>query len=586
MEPPLNPPPPETPPAPPSPAPNPRRRNLLIGGLAGGALLVCLCCAAVTAGVLFLDPFGWKLLDRLAGRYDPLAEAVPGDSVFYLSADLLQFRSAKLQRVLQAFADMPGAGDVQSVDDAIQELDKSLDDSLGLTVTDDILPWLGQRVSMTAADLSVSQFGPSEGDIVLLAEVRDRRQAEAFIAKLLDAMADESGTTFNDETYKGVTLYVQEDADEPVIVALSRDVFLLGNRLSALKDVIDTQQGTADSLADRADFREMRAGLPGDRLLDVYFPGEGFLDLMENSQTGLPLDETTRQTFEALSGMYLTLAATDEGLRLDASLRYDEAKLSDAQREMMNFSARAAASDRLPAGTLAYVMGYRPDLTWTTYQETLNQAGGDFDEALREFERQFGFDVDEVMNHLNGEVALALLSDPDSLLAESAQMELGFVVMAQTDDAALVQAALGDLNGALETDMGMTVEAQTLAGADVFALTSPGTEGTLVYGVAQDWLTMTSSAAVFTDVFDGGEAVSGAAAHRQVWSALPDGIRPVLYVDVRGVLALVRDGLPSAESFDREVGPYLEPITAVAGGATPYRNGAAQSTIVVFIEEP
>lgn len=586
MEPPLNPPPPETPPAPPSPAPGPRRRSLLIGGIAGGALLVCLCCAAATAGVLFLDPFGWKLLDRLAGRYDPLAEAAPGDSAFYLSADLLQFRSARLQRVLQAFADVPGAGDVQSADDAVQELDKSLGDSLGLSVTDDILPWLGQRVGVTAADLSVSQFGPSEGDIVVLAEVRDRRRAEAFLFKFIDAVAAESGTTFDDEIYKGVTLYIQNSADEPVVVALSRDVFLLSNRLSALKAVIDTQQGAADSLADRADFRDLRAGLPGDRLLDVYFPGQGLLNLAENSQTGLPMDETTRQTVEALGGLYLTLAATDEGLRLDASFRYDEAKLSDAQREMMSFSARAAASDLLPAGTLAYALGHRPDLTWATYRDTLNQAGGDFDEALRQFERQFGFDADEVMHHLNGEVALALLADPDSLLVENAQMELGFVVMAQTDDAALVQAALDDLNGALETDMGMTVEAQTLAGADVFALTAPGSGGTLVYGVAQNWLTLASSAAAFTDVFDGGEAVSEAAVHRQVWSALPDGVRPVLYVDMRGVLALVRDGLPSAESFDREVGPYLEPIKAIAAGATPYRNGAAQSTIVIFIENP
>jgi hypothetical protein len=109
---------------PPAPeAPRPRKASpLLLGGL-GGLAALCLCVCSLGA-LVWLDPLGWQLVERVLGTADPLAQAVPADSAMYMSANLLKLTSGDTARLVKVLAEASGAEDVDNTDDWIGQLDE------------------------------------------------------------------------------------------------------------------------------------------------------------------------------------------------------------------------------------------------------------------------------------------------------------------------------------------------------------------------------------------------------------------------------------------------------------------------------
>ncbi len=583
----------------PTPAPNHRRRNLaILLGSAGAIAALCLGCLAVAGIVIGLDPFRWHAIDRLLGRYDPLAAALPADTPLYASVDMLTFTSTQMDHLLQAFADVPGGNQVGSVQEATDSLDKNLKDALDLTFTDDIRPWLGQHVGLAVTKFPASSSSSFDGQAVFLVEARDKTKAEAFVGKLIAGFEKKSGKAASDTEYEGVTLHtLPADFGSPTIVARSGNLVLIGNSADAVQLVIKTQTGSTPTLSDAKEFRDMLAQLPGKRTLTLFMNGTSLSDFVkkQNTFTGLTPGFNAAQTgLEAVRSLGMALAVVDEGVRLDTIVIYDDGKLTDQYRQVLEAGAAAPRTDDLlPSGTLVYLTGQRPDLTWASYRETLIASIGqsDYDNSLRSFETQFGFNPDEdLFPYLDGEWALALVPDTDSFFAQAGQGRFGFVALLRTSNAVALGKTVQQFNqAATGENSGAVIDTRTIAGVEGYMFSpSAGSDPFLIYGVGQDYLTLASSAAVFEDLFNGGDTLSAGQAYRQVWFSFPARTNPVFFADVPGLLALARDAMQSTslESFDKDVAPYIKPVQAIAAGSAPAQKSTLHSILMVFIHKP
>jgi hypothetical protein len=135
-----------------------RRGTYLAGGL--GALLLLVCgCLTLVGGVLVIDPFDLYVLERLTGRYDAALVAVPATSTAYASLNLVNAQGEDLNRVIAAFAQTVEEGELQTAGDALDRLDEMLEEEFGLTLREDVQPWIGQYVGFSLGQITLDEFG-------------------------------------------------------------------------------------------------------------------------------------------------------------------------------------------------------------------------------------------------------------------------------------------------------------------------------------------------------------------------------------------------------------------------------------------
>ena len=566
---------------------NPKNRNLIIGGVAG-LLLVCCCCVVAGGALVVVDPFGWGLLAFLPGRGEPISAAIPADAPVYSTMDLTALSSPQVARVIKAFADVPGLQDYAGADNMLEELDKNLQDELGLTVTGDVTPWVGKYAGIAVSEIPQNPDNPGEAPFVIMVEARDKAKAEAFIAKLVEALAQKSGTTPASAAYQGVTVHtVAQASGEPVVVALSKNLVLLSPSESAVQAAIDVQSGAAPSAAKAADYASVRRQLPSNSLLTVVAGGPAlrtYLEELQALQGGLTSGlDPTQAGLKAVQSVGLALSVVEEGVRLDSVIVLDEAQLSDTLRQYYAAAGDSQMAKRFPADTLLYLAGQRPDLMWAMFRDAMDP--NDFSDAMQAFEGQFGFNPDEaLLPYLQGGMSVALVPDADSPLAAEVG-DFGYAALLETNNAAALGETLTTLNGTLE-QQGMVIEERTV-GSETAYVVSAGDQPLAFYGIARDVLTLASSEAVFAGLAGQGQAaLADNPDYQKVWRAFPAGMRPAVYANVAGLVDLARQSMPDSTvaSFDEQVLPYLQPISAVASGVTPLKNSVVQSTFMVFIE--
>jgi len=117
------------------------KTGLIIGLCAGGAALVI-------AIVLFLviDPLG------LLGGSKTVAQAVPQGAEAYASIDLLKMMDANVEDTVTAFTKNTDA-DITTQQELIDKMDQDLEDSYGVTFSDDVKSWLGTSAAVFVNDL-------------------------------------------------------------------------------------------------------------------------------------------------------------------------------------------------------------------------------------------------------------------------------------------------------------------------------------------------------------------------------------------------------------------------------------------------
>ena len=137
---------------------------------------------AIVAVIVLIGGFAaWRFASGFGASTDS-ASAIPAEVQFYMNIDLaLLTDTERLQSITDTFPSISG-GDNSVAEDARAEFDRLLKEETGMTVTDDVIPWIGRSAGLgvwgMSADTSVD---PS---VVIAVKVRDGEAADLFVERL------------------------------------------------------------------------------------------------------------------------------------------------------------------------------------------------------------------------------------------------------------------------------------------------------------------------------------------------------------------------------------------------------------------
>ncbi|MCB8947710.1 MAG: DUF3352 domain-containing protein, partial [Ardenticatenaceae bacterium] len=261
-------------------APGGGNRMLIIGGIAALALI-----AVVVIGAIFLIP-------RLFGADEnAIASVMPPSTSLLVEVNALNLANEDAQRVARAFEDVLDESDVDfNADDpasALEQLDDQMDEATGMTITDDVLPWIGPNLGIGLLELDVEAIDNNEiPQIIFAATIREIEPADIFIEDLIDVIEEESGNRVDEVEYGGALVFeIDSDfEDERIAFGRSDMIFFIATNIDTLEEAIDAQNG--ESLAGVEEYQDTIASLSGDRAVTVYMSGdsiEEFANAAEDS---------------------------------------------------------------------------------------------------------------------------------------------------------------------------------------------------------------------------------------------------------------------------------------------------------------
>lgn len=541
------------------------------------------------AAVFLLDPFGLNLFGRST---ELTAQAMPPDVVFYVGMDFRKLQSENLNPIVWAFSEDLKRDQVSAIDRMYEEFDVILEELLGLSFTEDVMPWVGGAIGFGMTGLGVDMWaGIEEAEIILAFEVRDRGAADRFLEKMKDRLAEESGEDFSQETYQGVTIHmlVTPHEYERIAFCRSNDIILFSQDKSSLKGAIDAQYG--ESLGDTTSFREVVGSLPPDRIFTMFINGEGYFNMFSETFSwmyGPDLSDLYSESTDMMSDFAMGLSLADVGLRMDMAYKINPEAISE--EILMSFAkGDSRSANILPEGTLLHFYSYHLDLVWKSMIDTISaMEGADFEESMEMFELTFGFDLgDDLFAKLDGEWAFAMMPSTAGFLTEFLDVPMGFSILAETSDPhGLMEVSEAFSRNAELQGLGEVEKIQDEHGTyynliDMFSGTAIFT-----YGVGDDLFVIGSSKDVLDDILNDRPSLAESKHYQQIWQSFPRDITPMVYVDIQGFIANIRETMSpdEREYFDDDVGRHLTPVTFFAAGTRLPRNDLMLATMILFID--
>ena len=556
-------------------APGGGNRMLIIGGIAALALI-----AVVVIGAIFLIP-------RLFGADEnAIASVMPPSTSLLVEVNALNLANEDAQRVARAFEDVLDESDVDfNADDpasALEQLDDQMDEATGMTITDDVLPWIGPNLGIGLLELDVEAIDNNEiPQIIFAATIREIEPADIFIEDLIDVIEEESGNRVDEVEYGGALVFeIDSDfEDERIAFGRSDMIFFIATNIDTLEEAIDAQNG--ESLAGVEEYQDTIASLSGDRAVTVYMSGdsiEEFANAAEDSPDFEGFDADVIKDLE-LKGVGMAGMITAEGIRLDFVSSYNS--LSEEQQEMLDAQTdNIKTADFLPESTYLFLVGQRLDLTWQTAVDALASSGvneDDFDEAMDMFDDTFGFNPnDDLMPLLNGEYSIAIIDSDEGLLAEEFETDLGAVIMIGGSDGEELTNLAEDFTDGLE-DQDLSVDDSGNDDVTVYEIEDPGGDLVGAYGVSEDYLIAATSGESIENLFNGEANLADSDKFSNAWDAFPRGTIPVMYIDLDGLFAALEDVDPTMKDV-----VDVNPVYAFALG-TNNDNNTTLTTMIFFV---
>jgi len=562
---------------------NHRIRNItMLAGVSIGLII------AVAAFIL-LDPFGLNLFGR---SMELAAQAMPPDVVFYMGVDLRKLQSEDLDTIVWAFSEELKRDQVSAIDKMEEEFDGILEDALGLSYTEDVKPWVGGAIGFGMTGLEMDMWADAEGaEIILAFEVRDNGRADSFLEKFKDRLAEESGEGFSEQTYQDVTIHILDTPHEYERIAFCRsnDLILFSLRESALKGAIDAQRG--ESLGDSPEFREVIGNLPSDRIFTMFINGERYFNIFSETFSwmyGPDLSDLYNESTEMMSDIAMGLSIADVGIRMDMAYKINPEAISDEIPESFA-EGESRTANILPEDTLLHFYSYHLDLVWQSMIDAISaMEGEDFEESMEMIELTFGFDLgDDLFATLDGEWAIAMMPSSSGYLSEFFDVPIGFSLLAETSDPnGLMEVSEAFSTNAELQGLGEVEKWQDEHGTyydliDMFSGTAIFT-----YGVGDDLFVIATSKDVLEEIFNDRPSLSESEHYQRVWRSFPRDIAPMVYIDIQGFIANIRETMSpdEREYFDDEVGSSIKPLTFFAAGTTRPRNDLMRATMILFLE--
>jgi hypothetical protein len=181
---------------------------------------------------------------------DDAARLVPAGALAYVHLSTDPDRAAD-RRLARLAAELPAIGRLRDqITAAIS--------AQAFDVRRDVRPWLGDELAYAAV---------SPADSLVLAEVADRRKAEALVARI--------GNLSGAEQYRGVRVLVAG----PTALAFVGDFLAVGTE-AAVRAAVDRDRGDGERLSDVAAYEHAADGAPADRSVVAYASAAGVREVL------------------------------------------------------------------------------------------------------------------------------------------------------------------------------------------------------------------------------------------------------------------------------------------------------------------
>ncbi len=575
----------------------------------------CFACGCVGIPLVFMlslvftvlvDPFNIHIWGRLNGSYDAAAEVMPADTGVYLS---LNIGNALLTRVDNRLAPFtPSDATTKSslgyefshveVDPSQAEqlglftdLLRQIEQETGVKIPDDISPWVGQYAGIGAMGFHLDDFGAlvPTGWMVAL-EARNLWRADAFLESVQGDLTDMQNMNFSRQSYNGVPIFVQltSGGESGVSFGRSGRMVLVASDLEILKNAIDHPGN--QSLSTQVEYSRLMDVRPRTWSASMYLSHDAVGSLIESLLHGglaSSLVSTISPLSSTWSGMLLSVTAIQEGLRFDSYSTLDVTSQSAADEEVVQkfYTPPLEMIQLLPQETVVYLANSRFELfkqSLLSYAVVdLSENGAFFDY----FEQSFGFSLqDELLNHLNGEWAIYAIPSAHGFLPEQANLNLAVGLLVQADDHINLQ-SISEKLYFTSYSLGINVENQQQDGITYYTIGNIGDAyPTLVFGQGNGYFALGTDIDALQISSSSDTSLVNSASYQKAMNALPAGMQPTMYVDLKGLLANLREGLETSEleSFNQSVSP-LEPIDLIAVANGLVQPGVTHSSTVVII---
>jgi hypothetical protein len=243
-----------------------------------------------------------------------------------------------------------------------------------------------------------------------------------------------------------------------------------------------------------------------------------------------------------------------------------------------------------PQDTLGFVTSQRLDLVYDSVIQTLRDVSpatsSSVDEVLQSVREETGFDLGNDLFHLlDGEYALGIFPASQGYLSTQGNIDLGFALLAESSDTGALANTMETLSVKLE-EAGAFVDRSQSGDLNLYEfLESSGGDVVFAGGVQSDYLSLATSGQTIKDLFAGNSPLSKSSRYRDAISPLPDGVAPIFYLDLEGLLGMIRESVPSnsISSFNEGV-RALQPIPYVVMGSSGLDGSVQRLTLIIHVK--
>lgn len=551
--------------------------------------LIPILIGVIGVGVLIAGG-AFLALRGLRAASQESAEAMPIDTLAYASVDVVNLLDdEKVSRVTDAFGGMLDNADVEgrTREEILAQLDADLLSDLDMTFENDILPWVGRSVGFGITEMSVSaEDGLQTQDHIIAIEVRDEKDADAFLDKFVANYPNApDGNPLSSADYEGVDYYVEASTgrfEQPLVIGRSDSLMLIASSQRTLQQAIDAQNG--ESLSDNANYSAILDALPAERAFAGYIDADAIRDIQSAVSEVLsptvnnPLGETA--TMAGLNNLLGddTLAAGMSVALVDEGIKFDFATHS-AENDTEPTEITGAMADQLPADTYIYFNSGGLGHNWEARREALAEiAGGQdsYDDILLLAEGLLGFNPDDLLTQLTGELTIALTTAQDGLLQQMSDTSLGVILVNEANDPAAITGILNGANQAVENQLLFPVSTINGDGYIIHSIDNEG-DSLFAYGLSGSQLLLGTSQATLDSLFADGDKLADSETFGEAQAAMPAGYALNLFVDQQGLASL-------SDTVGVDAGDSAENIRLIAAG-TNNDGTTGQATLILFLED-
>lgn len=470
---------------------------------------------------------------------DPTVKVLPTDTMLIMSINTQTDQLPNFNAIADAWAGSKEANQIESA------LELAFIQT-GFNWTEDVKPWLGERVTLGLVDLGnytqpIDTDSPRGPTFFVVLQTRDRVKSDAFLVNARKEIerkikpSDYVTTTVRDDVYRGIPLvYLTSETNwsdgksivnDVVAYAAVNDVIVLTTSTDNLKKAIDAALD-GRNLSLNANYQAVMNTLPGQNAFAMYIDFNRYMQTLMDMTLGISTQlgeeamakaqqqqeqlQKALETAKAMGGMGTVLTYEPTGLRFDVTMQMDLAKLPEAQRKLYEASYQVAANkiyESIPAVTMALLNGANPAGYLKPFFDPnqpdpfANLPGmedGSFRDKVAEFEKLVGINLNiDLIDLLNGEFAFIVLPKAQTVSdAPTARTDLPFefALLLESSDAARASATLDTLVQALAAASDGDVKWQSLSGLPYsVVLADNGETPVLTYGVVDGRLVIGST---------------------------------------------------------------------------------------------